>query len=110
MIEKSNKKPLKNQKIRQVCGQLKKPNLLKYIEKQPKTSQNNLFSAVFMVGVSQPQLNTLWKSAINPYGKRSFRTFLCGKNFEKNVKSYIKTTSKMALFEIWDFHFKGAKT
>ena len=63
-----------------------------------------------MVAMSHPQLNTLSKSATNPYSKRSFVTFLRGGIFEKNVKSYIKKTSKISLFEIWDFHFKGAKT
>ena len=29
--------------------------------------------------------------------------------FKKNVKLYVKTTSKISLFEIWDYYFKGYK-
>ena len=55
-----------------------------------------------MVAMRQPQLNTLLKSATNPYSKRSFVTFLRAGIFEKNVKSYTKTASKISLFEIRD--------
>ena len=52
-----------------------------------------------MVEVAIPDSNPARKSAINPYVKRSFGTFLRVENFEKNVKSYIKTTSKMTFFK-----------
>ena len=46
--EKAMKNPIKSQKIRRTCGQLKTADFYgKHIEKQPKTSQNSLFSAVF---------------------------------------------------------------
>jgi hypothetical protein len=69
-LRKSNKKPLKNQKTSQVCGQLKKPNLLKIYRKQPKISQNSLFSAVFLVEEMSTRSNHPRKSAKKPCGKR----------------------------------------
>ena len=41
--------------------------------------------------------------------KGALGLFLKGEIFEKNVKSYVKKTLKMTLFEIWDYHFKNMK-
>ena len=41
------KKPIKSPKIRRTCGQLKTSDFVKIYRKQPKTSQNSLFSAAF---------------------------------------------------------------
>ena len=45
--EKDMKNPIKSPKFRQTCGQQKTADFVENIEKQPKTSQNSLFSAVF---------------------------------------------------------------
>ena len=75
-----------------------------------KTKKHHTKGIVLLCGRIEPSpVEHPVKSAINPYGKRSFGTFLRGEIFEKNVKSHVKTTSKIALFEIWDFHFKNMK-
>ena len=78
----------------------------KYIEKQPKTSQNNLFSAVFMVEVATPYSNPARKSALKPFAIRVFETFEKGLILRKNVISIVKNARKCTI----SVKAKSAKT
>ena len=50
------KNPIKSEKIRRTCGQPKTVDFVKIYRKTAKTSQNSLFSAVFLVEVAGLEL------------------------------------------------------